>query len=279
LFNPKNGHKETIQYRLRDGSYPLAAREQIDRVFGLNKTDSIEHISLRLIALLDHIQDHYGKGKQTIRLDSAYRSPTSNKDLRDQGRIVAKASTHMEGMAVDITIAGVSGKHLWKSLREKNCCGVGWYGKHSVHVDTGPARFWTGATSKVKTDISEHNKKILLRTDRDIYLVDEEMELFITRITEYPIGVHRDFHLVTLDENGNERKIDKFRPNFPNRSGGTKGSCVMIQKREDARQIRWQIPKAVGTRQVAPAHIRIDFCNKTHQDMPDYTLSNRIEVR
>jgi len=218
------------------------------------------------------------KRKKTIRLNSAYRSPQYNQNLRDQDRTVAKASTHMEGMAADITIAGVDGKYLWEALRAKNCCGVGWYGRSSVHVDTGPARFWTGATSKVNTNISDHNKKILLRSDRDIYRAGDTMDLFIVRITEYPIGVKPQFKLVEVTDD-KEKIIKKFRPQFTNLAKESKKSCLILQRREEGRKIAWQIPEKVGALREAPLHVRVDFCNKPHEEMPDFTLSNRIEIR
>ncbi len=277
LFNPKNGRRETIQYRLADGSYPLEAREQIDQLFGLKKSDPIEHMSLRFIALLDFIQDEFGDGEKTIQLNSAYRSPKYNQGLRDKGRTVAKASTHMEGMAADIEIKGVQGKYLWEKMRDKNCCGVGWYGKQSVHVDTGPARWWTGATSKVKTKISDHNKKILVRTDRDIYHSEEMLKLNVIRITEYPFGIRDQMKLVSLSEEGDEKIIKKFKPTFLNHAGSQ--ACRVIRDRKEARRIHWKIPKRVGAPLAAPLYIRVDFCNKSHEEMPDSMLSNRIEIK
>ena len=120
LSNPKTGHTATIQYRLADGTYPEEVQATVDELFGLSAYADVDHISMRLIALLDYIQDTFGDGTKTIRLDSAYRSPLYNEELRDKGRTVAKASTHMEGMAADITIPGVKGYLIWQQLRSKN---------------------------------------------------------------------------------------------------------------------------------------------------------------
>jgi len=62
------------------------------------------------------------------------------------------------------------------------CCGVGYYHDNSLHVDTGPVRYWDETTSKVYTNISEHNKQIMARTDLDIYLPGETVELRLARI-------------------------------------------------------------------------------------------------
>jgi uncharacterized protein YcbK (DUF882 family) len=279
LYNPKNGQRQTIQYRLSDGSYPDEAMAQIDKVFSLKSGADIGHMSLRFIALLDYIQDTFGEGIKTLQLDSAYRAPAYNQGLRNQGRTVAKASTHMEGMAADITIPGVKGKFLWESLRDKNCCGVGWYGKDSVHVDTGPARWWTGATSKVKTTISDHNKKILVRTDFDMYQRGQTAELFVGRITEYPIGVKSELRLVRVSNSGEEKTLKKLSAEFSSVTDGTKQTCQLIKSREEARGIRWRLPKRMRSRSEKSLHIRVDVCEKSHPEMPDSFLSNRIEIR
>ncbi len=70
-----------------------------------------------------------------IFLTSGYRSPEYNADLKKAGGIVAKTSTHMDGLALDFYIEGVNGKELWELIQEKNCCGVGHYGgKESISM-------------------------------------------------------------------------------------------------------------------------------------------------
>ncbi len=278
LYNPKNGARGELRYRSEDGSYSELALSEINHIFGLKKDGQLGLISLRLIALLDYIQDRFADGTKTIRLDSAYRSPQYNERLREQGGTVARASTHMEGMAADITVPGVKGEYLWEQLRELNCCGVGWYGKNSVHVDTGPARWWTGKTSKVRTDISAHNKQIVLRTEQDIYRSGEIMQLNLVRITEFPFGVKRKFRVVARRSDGRERTLKRFEPAFLNMRSESTGSCVMLQSPEEARRIVWRKPPRVGAIHELPLHIRVDFCQKPHPDMPDQLLSNRFEL-
>jgi uncharacterized protein YcbK (DUF882 family) len=278
LTNPKNGRSEEISYRGPDGSYSDEAHQQTNAVFGLEAKETLEDISLRFIALLDYIQDNFGEGRKVIQLNSAYRSPQYNQSLRKQGRTVAKASTHMEGMAADIEIKGVDGKYLWESLRAKNCCGVGWYGKNSVHVDTGPARFWTGATSKVDTDISTNNKKVLLRTDRDIYRIGEPVTMRLGRVTLYPIGVRSEFQIISVDAAGKERTLEKFQPQFANLHKDQDGKCVKIHERSEALGIVWQIPERLKFTK-DPLYIKVEFCEKAHPEVPDKVLSNHIEIR
>ena len=115
---------------------------KVDEIFGFPTLEKGEHISRRLIFMLDHFSDLAAPGK-TIHLDSGYRSPEYNQKLRKQGGIAAKTSLHMDGMAAgDVYIPGVDGKMLWDLIRSKDCCGVGHYGGETIHLDSGRPRFW-----------------------------------------------------------------------------------------------------------------------------------------
>src|SRR5713101_2786215 len=173
LTNAHTGESARIRYRLPDGSYPQAAHQQINRLFGVPAASS-DAISLRLISFLDYIEDRF---HQPITIISGYRSPEYNEGLRSQGRLAAKASLHMEGMAADIMTQKNLAAKAFKIIRDLHCCGVGFYHGNSLHLDTGPPRFWDETSSKVKTDISTHNKSIMVRTDQDIYLPGEKVEL------------------------------------------------------------------------------------------------------
>ena len=131
LTNAKTGQSTRVHYRLPDGSYPQDARRQIDRLFGV-PSDSADHIALRLISFLDYFEDRF---HQPITLISGYRSPEYNENLRAQGRLAAKASLHMEGMAADIQMRkGLSAK-AFPLLRTLQCCGVGYYHGDSLHLE------------------------------------------------------------------------------------------------------------------------------------------------
>jgi len=67
---------------------------------------------------------------------------------------------HIEGMAADIRMRKVLSAEWFQTLKAMACCGVGYYHDNSLHVDTGPVRYWDETTSKVYTNISEHNKQI-----------------------------------------------------------------------------------------------------------------------
>jgi uncharacterized protein YcbK (DUF882 family) len=263
LRNLHTGKEESVTYRTRAGDYPAAVQEKVDRLFGLKKTDEVKSISMRLIALLDAIQDEFGEGTKVIQLQSAYRSPTYNEGLRAQGKTVARTSMHMEGMGADIVIDGVNGEFLWEELRKKECCGVGWYGADSVHVDPGPKRFWTQGTAKTKTKISQHNKKLLLRSDRDFYKVGDTMHIQLIRVTDYPILLKKEFQI-------NKKKFFL--------DSGNEDQCLKVNNRTEASRLRWTIPKGFMTKEKRIS-LNISLCRKDFPEMPDSVASNLFEVR
>ena len=154
--------------------------------------DSGDHISLRLISALDFIEDRF---VLPIVLISGYRSQEYNDNLRAKGGGAARASLHIEGMAADIHVRKNLAAKIWGVVKEMGCCGIGFYGGDSIHIDTGPARYWTQATSKVRTNVSENNKSIMVRTDQDIYLPGEKVEVKLARVTAYPVSVIPTFSI------------------------------------------------------------------------------------
>ena len=75
---------------------------------------------------------------------SGYRSPATNTRLRNtRGGGVAKHSLHMDGMAIDIRLPGVSLADLRDAATSLKIGGVGFYQQEDfVHVDTGRVRHW-----------------------------------------------------------------------------------------------------------------------------------------
>ncbi len=134
LSNAHSGKSARVQYRLPDGSYPTAARRQVDELFGV-PLGSNDHISLRLVSVLDYIEDRY---HQPIEILSGYRSPEYNESLRAQGRLAAKTSMHMEGMAADIRMRKVLSAEWFQMLKAMGLFGVGYYHDNSLHVHSGP---------------------------------------------------------------------------------------------------------------------------------------------
>jgi hypothetical protein len=227
LINAHTKQSVRIRYRLPDGTYPAEARQQIDRLFSVPVSSS-DHISLRLVSVLDYIEDHY-------------RQP------------------------IDIRMRKVLSAEWFQTLKAMSCCGVGYYHDNSLHVDTGPVRYWDETTSKVYTNISEHNKQIMVRTDQDIYLPGETVELRLARITDYPIGLASGFAII---QEGKEPKEFSFDNNDD--------ACLPVQDPVQ-RMFKWTIPADFHPE--GRAQLRLRLCDRAYPEMPELILSNPIEVR
>jgi uncharacterized protein YcbK (DUF882 family) len=261
LTNPKTNSSARVRYRSSEGTYPVEARRQIDRLFGV-AGDSADHISLRLISALDFIEDRFGL---PIVLISGYRSQEYNDNLRAKGGGAAKASLHIEGMAADIQVRKNLAMKIWESVKEMGCCGIGFYGGDSIHIDTGPARYWTQATSKVRTNISENNKSIMVRTDQDIYMPGEKVEVKLARVTAYPVSVVPTFSISGDGESPREFTFE-----------GQNGTCVPVRDAAE-RAFIWTVPRDFPPERKVQLQLR--FCDKQFAEMPDQIVSNVLEVK
>lgn len=261
LTNAKTNKSARIRYRLPDGSYPQEAHRQIDRLFGVPAA-SDDSIALRLISLLDYVEDRF---HQPIQIISGYRSPEYNEGLRKQGRLAAKTSLHTEGMATDILIPKVRAAKAFKIIRDLQCCGIGFYHGNSLHLDTGPVRFWDETSSKVKTDISSRNKRVMVRTDQDIYVPGEKVELRLARITDYPLSLASGFSVVRNGQTLQEFAFD-----------GNSEACLPVTDPKE-RTMLWTIPQEFHPEGKIQIHVR--FCDKPFPEMPDQIESNPILIK
>jgi uncharacterized protein YcbK (DUF882 family) len=161
---------ERVALRYRSGSseYDADALARIRHHMRSREDGREGEVSLRLIELIDFVEDL--SRPERLVLVSGYRSPEFNADLKSRGRSVASASTHTEGLAADVQLAGVDLRRLWLDLRRLEVGGVGFYEKEGfLHLDTGKARFWEAATSGVSKGLSEANARLFARTDFDRY--------------------------------------------------------------------------------------------------------------
>lgn len=106
------------------------------------RTGDTHPIDYRLLDTLCSLQKECGSSG-TFEVISGYRSPATNKKLRNSSNGVAKKSLHMAGRAIDIRLSGVP----TRKLRAKACSlqrgGVGYYAKSDfIHLDTGRVRTW-----------------------------------------------------------------------------------------------------------------------------------------
>jgi uncharacterized protein YcbK (DUF882 family) len=137
LIRHDNGEKITARYRRADGSYDRVELKMLDQVMHCSLTGRGVRMSLKLIELLDAIEDNFGR--KGLVLLSGYRTPKNNH--RTPG--AASESLHMLGWAADIRIPGYSSTKVKTFARKLGAGGVGYYPyKGFTHLDVGEERYW-----------------------------------------------------------------------------------------------------------------------------------------
>lgn len=267
IRNVNNGRTVTVELLDKEGKLIPESFDKIDQVFGFPTVEKKEHISLRTLFMLDYFSDQFAPGK-TVNLHSGYRSPTYNQGLRNKGRLAARTSTHMDGMAIDFSLPAANGKEMWEIMRHKDCCGAGNYGGNIVHLDSGKPRFWEAATSKVGTDASAFNRFIYLSTEYDRYRAGDRMRLLYTSISDFGFGIKREVQFTTDKEGLDSKTSAKIISDKP-------GDCLMINQREEARFIYVDLSAKLKPGEY---FVKVEFCNKPFTEMPDDRVTNRIEV-
>ncbi len=124
------------------GAYQLDAVSAINHLLRDFRTDDVHVIDQNLLDLLHGLSTVTGT-RQPYQVISGYRSPATNRMLRQHSDGVAAHSLHMEGQAIDIRLADVPLGHLREAALSIRRGGVGYYpASNFVHVDTGRVRTW-----------------------------------------------------------------------------------------------------------------------------------------
>jgi uncharacterized protein YcbK (DUF882 family) len=267
IKNMHTGQEATATLVNPDGSLNEEGFAKIDQVFEFPTKEKGEHISPRLLFMLDYFSDLVAPGK-LIKMESGYRSPDYNTALRDAGGNVAKTSIHMDGMALDFSIDEVNGKKLWELIRSKDCCGVGHYGGASIHLDAARPRFWEASTSKVRTGESDYNRHIYLSTDFDRYRARDTVRLSLSAVSNYGFGIKRSAALV--DDPDGYKTITTAQIKAEGAA-----ECITIPDRQASHFITLTLPANLHE---GRHRIRIDFCQRPFEQMPLKTISNEIEI-
>lgn len=250
-----------------DGSLNDSALSRVDTVFGFSTKDQGEHISPRLLFMLDYFSDLEAPGK-VIHLHSGYRNPEYNSKLKQAGLTVAKTSLHLDGMALDFSIEGVKGRDLWEIIRQKNCCGVGHYGGEIVHLDAGRPRFWEKATAGVGTGESDYNRRLTLSTEFDRYRSGQKVRLILASLSDLGFGINRSGALVG-DREGEQSIAGLKLQNSGNQD------CIFFRERRASRFIYMDLPQDIPEGRY---RIRLNFCQRPFEQMPLKAVSNEIEI-
>jgi uncharacterized protein YcbK (DUF882 family) len=269
----RGGAPQTVQYRTGDDKYIEEGLKKINNIFGADWSLPEWRVSLRLIELLDFLQDHFKGG--SIQILDGLRSVSQNEAWRAAGKVAASSSTHLDGEAADIIMTGVSSVTIRDYLIPQDCCGVGYYHGKAIHIDIGPSRFWDEKTSGTEKKEPPMNEKIIVRTDRDVYKDGEPITLQFSRVNIYPIGIKRSAQVERLK--GSAWKAASFSPDLPAtvKDSGAKG-CAVIEGRREGRNIVAKADVDGGTE--TRSRIKIEFCYPKTEKMPLGVVSNEFVV-
>jgi len=279
IKGPKGG-SGVLAYRSKEG-YDEKALRKINQIYGGNYDDYLARMSLRFLEVLSNIQAHFNGAPIVIR--SGYRSPNANQGLRNQGKLAAQSSMHIEASAMDFYLEGVDTLALKEYATSLPCCGVGYYhGKH-IHLDTGPKRWWDEKTSGTEKKEPQENEKIIALTQKDIYGPKEPVAFDFARVSDFPIGVTAKVQLQKLSKDqwadAQTLPLDFSRvfPPAPSASAleTDPNRCVALQSRREIKRIGIENPG------LAPGRYRVQvkFCDKQWSKMPEQIESNEFEVR
>lgn len=132
-----NGEKLSVTYRDKKGEYDKKALAKINRVMRCSLDDTETEIAVKLVELLDAVEDKFGK--KGITLLSGFRSQKLNGTLKG----AAEHSLHMLGWAADIRVQGYSSTKIKNFALKKKAGGVGYYPDMGfTHLDVGKSRYW-----------------------------------------------------------------------------------------------------------------------------------------
>lgn len=150
VYRSQTGERATVQY-WKDGEIDEAAYKRLCHLLRDVNGKATRDIDPRLLEILWGTQGFVAKFGITapIEILSGYRTPASNKRLREKGVPAARKSLHMEGKAADIRIKGLDPAVLGNLVKSFRQGGVGFYYRPSsaggwIHVDTGLRRTWKG---------------------------------------------------------------------------------------------------------------------------------------
>jgi uncharacterized protein YcbK (DUF882 family) len=141
--NLHTGEKVKVEY-WAEGQYLQDALAQINHVLRDFRSGEVHPIAPQLLDLISMLQARL-ETTGPVSIISGYRSPATNVMLRGEREHsgVATKSLHMQGMAIDLRIAGRSLAAVRTAALAQRLGGVGYYPQSDfVHVDVGRVRSW-----------------------------------------------------------------------------------------------------------------------------------------
>ena len=142
FFHTHTNKRLDIVYRHGD-KYDTDALNAISYYLRDHRTGDVREYDPRVFDLLHDLTVALGRPDTEIDVVCGYRTPWSNEYLRSHGHRAARHSLHMQAMAIDIRLPGVSAAKLRDAALALHECGVGYYADSAfVHVDVGRVRRW-----------------------------------------------------------------------------------------------------------------------------------------
>jgi uncharacterized protein YcbK (DUF882 family) len=142
LYHTHTNEHIDVAYREGDKYLP-AGTARLDHFLRDHRTGEVRHFDPRLFDLLSNLTASVGRPDEEINVVCGYRTPWSNAFLRHRSSAVARHSLHMQAMAIDIRLPGISTEKLREAALELHRGGVGYYRREAfVHVDVGRVRRW-----------------------------------------------------------------------------------------------------------------------------------------
>lgn len=141
LERPDSKEKSTFCYFRQGQGWDVRGYQQACGLLRDVRYKSTVRMSPKLLDLLFLIQVwlRVNKLPYKILVNSGYRTPQHNSSLEG----AAKQSLHIQAMAADIRIPGLSVDNLGRLAQAIGVGGVGFYpGKGFIHVDVGKVRTW-----------------------------------------------------------------------------------------------------------------------------------------
>ena len=142
FYQIHTGERLDVVYR-KGNDYDPDALSRIDHFLRDYRNGEIRSYDPRLLDVLHELTQSLGRPAAEIDVICGYRTPGTNAYLRAHGHGVAEHSLHMQAMAIDIRIPGVSTSELRDAALRLRRGGVGYYAESGfVHVDVGRVRRW-----------------------------------------------------------------------------------------------------------------------------------------
>jgi uncharacterized protein YcbK (DUF882 family) len=141
FVNTHTDEKLSVVY-WAEGRYEPEALQEIDFILRDFRQDVVKPIDPRLIDLVHALRTRL-RSDSPFHVISGYRTPETNRMLRERSGRVASHSLHVEGRAIDVRLPGTSLDKVHRAALALRGGGVGLYrASDFVHVDTGRVRSW-----------------------------------------------------------------------------------------------------------------------------------------